>query len=125
MGRFWLIWAGFHGFLSVACGAFAAHGLKDHLDADSLKIIETGARYEMYTALALLGVAALSTPTSSGKANLKAAGWCLALGGLIFSGSLYALALSGIKAFGIATPVGGLLLLGAWALLAWEGFKRA
>ena len=118
MDRIWLIWAGFHGFISVAFGAFGAHALKTRLEPDLLQHVETGARYEMYGALALLACAALAA-----KLDVKNAAWCLALGSLIFSGSLYALALTGARWFGAITPLGGLLLLLGWGLLAWEGWK--
>jgi uncharacterized membrane protein YgdD (TMEM256/DUF423 family) len=117
MDRIWLIWAGFHGFMSVALGAFGAHLLKETLTQDRLDVASTAARYQMYSALALLALAALPK-----KEDSKAAGWCLAAGSLVFSGSLYAYALSGVKAFGALTPLGGVLLLAGWALIFKKGW---
>jgi uncharacterized membrane protein YgdD (TMEM256/DUF423 family) len=118
MDRIWLIWAGFHGFISVAFGAFGAHLLKESLTPDRLDVVATAARYQMYSALALLALAALPK-----KENSKTAGWCLALGALIFSGSLYAYALTGAKALGVFTPLGGVSLLVGWALLFKKGWR--
>jgi uncharacterized membrane protein YgdD (TMEM256/DUF423 family) len=103
-------------FLSVAAGAFGAHALKSRLSSDMLSVFETGARYQAYHSLALLAVALLLRTAPSKAAT--AAGWCFMLGVYFFSGSLYALALSGIKLFGAITPIGGLLFLAGWACLA-------
>jgi uncharacterized membrane protein YgdD (TMEM256/DUF423 family) len=113
MEKKWLIWAGFHGFCAVAVGAFAAHALKERLDPQALGFVETGARYQMYHALALLGLAGLG-----GGPKLKYSAWGFALGALVFSGSLYAMALGAPHILGAVTPLGGLLLLGGWAMLA-------
>lgn len=102
--------------LSVAAGAFGAHGLKDQLSPDRLAIFEVGARYQMYHALALLAVAIL--PASRPR---DIAGWAFTLGIVVFSGSLYALTLSGLKWLGAITPVGGVAFLVGWGLLAWTG----
>lgn len=123
MTRFWLIWAAIHGFISVACGAFGAHGLRGKLTERMLENWETGARYEMYHALALLAVAWLATRTPSGSIN--AAGWCFALGACVFSFSLYALAFTGVTKLGMITPIGGLGLLAGWALVAYAAFASA
>jgi uncharacterized membrane protein YgdD (TMEM256/DUF423 family) len=112
----WLIWASVHGFISVACGAFGAHGLKGKLDERMLANFETGARYEMYHALALIAVAWLAARAPSGLIN--GAGWSFALGTCIFSFSLYALALTGVTKLGAITPIGGLGMLAGWCLLA-------
>src|SRR5438552_2900324 len=109
MEKKWLIWSGIHGFCAVAVGAFAAHALKSRLDAEALGWIETGARYQMYHALALLGLA-----VAPKKPDLNLSGWGFALGALAFSGSLYLMAFSGQRLFGALTPVGGILMLGAW-----------
>ena len=101
------------GFVGVAAGAFGAHALKERLTPDLLAIFETGARYQLYHALALLFVAQL--PASAAR---SAAGWGFALGILIFSGSLYALALSGVRLWGAVTPFGGVSFLVGWAALA-------
>ncbi len=105
------------GFLSVACGAFAAHGLKEHLDERGLALFETAARYQMYHALALVAVGLLARGSRSGRA-LCVAGWSFLAGILLFSGSLYALALSGVRWLGAITPFGGVLFLVGWAALA-------
>jgi uncharacterized membrane protein YgdD (TMEM256/DUF423 family) len=99
-------------FCSVALGAFGAHALKSRLSSEALAVFETGARYQMFHALALLLVAALP--------NLRAsfAGWLFLAGTILFCGSLYALALTGVRGFGAITPVGGLCFLVGWVLLA-------
>ena len=108
--------------LAVAAGAFGAHALKGHLSPEELAIFETGARYQMYHALALLAVAWAATrwPGSA----VRAAGWLFVVGTLFFSGSLYALALSGVRWLGAITPLGGLAFLAGWGCLAvgaWRG----
>lgn len=103
-------------FLAVALGAFAAHGLKDVLTPDMKAVFETGVRYHAYHALALLAAAWLMDRQPS-KA-LTVAAWCFLVGILLFSGSLYALSLTGAKKLGMITPVGGLLFLAGWLLLA-------
>jgi uncharacterized membrane protein YgdD (TMEM256/DUF423 family) len=103
-------------FLGVAAGAFGAHALRNRLPPDLLAIFETGVRYQMYHALALFAAAWASAHFSSG---LPAwAGGAFAGGIVIFSGSLYVLAFTGVRAWGAVTPVGGLLFLVGWALLA-------
>ena len=109
------------GFLAVAAGAFGAHALQRRLPADLLSVFETGARYQMYHALALLLVGLLVARAPS--AALHAAGWLFIAGVALFSGSLYVLALSGIRVLGAVTPLGGVCLLAAWALLAWSAFQ--
>ncbi len=114
----WRLWLGFgavHGFLSVACGAFAAHGLNGRLPERMLAVFETGARYEMYHALALLAVAWLATRRPS--TVLSVCGWLFALGTCVFSFSLYALALTGVTRLGAITPFGGIAMLAGWLLL--------
>jgi len=109
------------GFLAVAFGAFGAHALKTRISHDSQAIFEIGARYQMYHALLLIGIAIIyaSFPTSM----VQIAGWLIFSGTLIFSGSLYILALTAISAWGAVTPIGGLLLLAGWLLLL-IGFLR-
>lgn len=103
------------GFLSVLFGAFGAHGLKQHLSPEMLVIFETGVRYQMYHALALLAAAWAVTVFDS--KLISRAGTCFTAGIIIFSGSLYILALSGIKMFGAVTPIGGVLLMIGWFFL--------
>jgi len=103
------------GGTGVALGAFGAHALRGSLPADALALFDTASRYQLVHAAALLGVAALAQRT--GGRTLAAASLAFALGIVLFSGSLYALALTGVHALGAVTPVGGLLLLAGWALL--------
>jgi len=119
--RIFFVLGAFSGFLGVALGAFAAHGLKERLDPQMLATFEVGVRYQMYHALALLGVAWAITKWP-GTAAL-AAGWLFVAGTLIFSGSLYLLALSGLRWLGAITPVGGLAFLAGWLCLAWSAWK--
>lgn len=119
----WLAIGAANGFLAVAAGAFAAHALKTKLDVNALQIFETGARYQMYHALAI-GLAALAMR----EAGVNAAQFAAALfltGIVLFSGSLYLLALTGSKMLGIVTPFGGVAFLLGWAALAWSAMKRA
>jgi len=109
----WLLVAAINGFLAVAAGAFGAHGLQDRLDAHALTIFETGARYQMYHALAM-GLAAVASRNSAARLACM-----LFLAGIIlFSGSLYLFALTGMRAVGFVTPFGGLAFLAGWAALA-------
>jgi uncharacterized membrane protein YgdD (TMEM256/DUF423 family) len=110
------------GFLGVAIGAFAAHALKGRVAPDLLMVFETGVRYQIYHALALLAVGWACTRWP-GKA-VNASGWLFVAGTLIFSGSLYALSLSGARWLGAVTPLGGLALLAGWLCLAWAAWKR-
>jgi uncharacterized membrane protein YgdD (TMEM256/DUF423 family) len=103
--------------LAVAAGAFGAHALRDRLAPDMLAIFETGVRYQMYHALALLGVAWATVRWPESSAVL--AGWCFVAGIVVFSGSLYVLALTGTRWLGAITPLGGLAFLAGWALLVW------
>lgn len=109
------------GGLAVVIGAFAAHGLARTLDTRMLATFETGARYQMYHALAM-GLAALAVRGQAARLAGIAAGLFLA-GILLFSGSLYVLALSGITALGMITPLGGLCLIAGWVVLALAALK--
>lgn len=119
MPRVWLAAGAVSGFLAVAAGAFGAHALKSHLSPEALSIYDTGVRYQFWHALALLAVGILQQ-RSPGRA-LRVAGWCFAVGTVLFSGSLYALALSGVKWFGAITPFGGVGFLMGWVALAIGG----
>ena len=113
------------GFIGVAAGAFGAHGLKERLTPELLAVFDTAARYQMIHALALLAVA-WAIGRWPGRAAV-ASGWCFVAGTLIFSGSLYLLALTGVRGLGAITPVGGVLFLCGWLLLAlaaWRGGAR-
>lgn len=116
-----LIVGALYGFLGVALGAFGAHGLKARLSPELLTVWKTAVEYQFYHALALLLVALLASQRPS--ALLGGAGLCFALGVLVFSGSLYAYALSGLRWLGAITPLGGLLFLAGWALLLWAALK--
>jgi uncharacterized membrane protein YgdD (TMEM256/DUF423 family) len=104
-------------FIGVALGAFGAHGLRGRLSPESLTVFETGVRYQMYHAFGIFIVAIALTRV--GGAMVRTAGWLVTLGIVVFSGSLYALALTGVRTFGAITPMGGLAFLAGWALLAW------
>lgn len=104
------------GGLGVALGAFGAHALRARLDAARLEAFETGARYQMYHALALLAAGLASGRLPDG-GLLAAAGWLFLAGILLFSGSLYLLALTGRRKLGAITPLGGVAFLAGWACL--------
>jgi uncharacterized membrane protein YgdD (TMEM256/DUF423 family) len=122
MQRLFLSFAAISGFLSVCLGAFAAHGLKHQIIAESLAIWQTGVQYQIYHALALLAVGLLYQ-TQTSKA-LKLSGLAFILGSFLFSGSLYALALGAPIALGIITPLGGLSFLVGWAALVVYALRR-
>jgi uncharacterized membrane protein YgdD (TMEM256/DUF423 family) len=109
-------------FLAVAGGAFGAHSLKAILTPDMLMVFETGVRYQMYHALALLaaGWAAHQYP----QASFHIAGWLFVAGIVLFSGSLYVLALSGVRWLGAITPLGGACFLAGWAVFAWQVWRQ-
>jgi uncharacterized membrane protein YgdD (TMEM256/DUF423 family) len=113
-----------NGAIAVAAGAFAAHALKARLDARSLEVFETGARYQMYHALAIVLCGLLMLPRAgqgwSGLGGAQAAGWTMQVGIVLFSGSLYALALTGVKGLGAVTPFGGVAFLVGWGWLAYS-----
>ena len=126
MFRVLLLLAALFGFTGVGLGAFAAHGLKGQLSAEYLAVFQTGVHYQMLHALALLALAALWQRL--GGRLLRAAGVCFCVGILLFSGSLYALTLTGIGALGMITPLGGLTFLAGWfclGLAAWRLPARA
>lgn len=115
-GRFVSLGAG-SALIAVAAGAFGAHALRSRLEPASLAIFETGARYQMYHALALVAVAfALSQWPASRTAVW--AGWLFVAGTILFSGSLYLLALSGVRWLGAITPLGGVAFMLGWLCLA-------
>ncbi len=109
--------------LAVAAGAFGAHGLAGRLDARSLELWETAARYLMYTGLGLLAVGVLDQLWH--ERLLTAAAGSLALGGLVFSGTVFALALGGPRVLGAVTPLGGLLLIAGFLAVAWTAIARS
>jgi uncharacterized membrane protein YgdD (TMEM256/DUF423 family) len=111
-----MILAAVSGFLAVAAGAFGAHALRARLGPDLLAVFETGARYQMYHALALVAAAWVVTRWPGPLAAW--AGWLFVAGTIVFSGSLYALALTGVRWLGAVTPLGGLCFLAGWLSLA-------
>jgi len=117
----WLAVAAANGFIAVAAGAFAAHGLEGRIDAHALEIFETGARYQMYHAIAI-GLAALAYRSDAASTAGIAAAFFFS-GIVLFSGSLYLLALTGARALGFVTPFGGLAFLVGWAVLGVAAFK--
>ena len=109
------------GLLSVALGAFAAHGLKSQLSAEMLSAFETGVRYQMYHSLALFVVGyALGIYA---RRQFAIAGWLFVGGILLFSGSLYALAMTETTWLGAVTPLGGLAFLSGWLVLGYGFWK--
>jgi uncharacterized membrane protein YgdD (TMEM256/DUF423 family) len=116
--RIFLATAAIFGGLSVAGGAFASHALKDKLTDRALAIFETGARYQMYHALALLLVALLFNRAEQSQTFFAVAGWAFIVGTVIFSGSLYTLSLTNIKWLGAITPLGGVAYIVGWGCLA-------
>src|SRR5438128_1074407 len=123
MDRTFLMIGAALGFLGVAFGAFGAHALKSRLSTDMLAVFETGVRYQMYHAFAILIVAAAIGHFGMARL-LVLAGWLFFAGVVLFSGSLYTLALTGVGVFGAITPIGGLLFLAGWACLALVGILR-
>lgn len=117
----WLPIAALNGALAVIAGAFAAHGLRGHLDATMLDVFQTGARYHLAHALAM-ALAALALRDDAKASAILAARLFLA-GIVLFCGSLYLLALTGVHALGFVTPFGGLAFIAGWIALALAGMK--
>ena len=122
MDRNFLLVGGLAGFVGVALGAFGAHGLRSRVSPEMLAVFETGVRYHMYHAFAILIVAAAIGSIGASRL-LTIAGWSFSAGIVLFSGSLYALALTGVGTLGAITPLGGLLFLLGWGCLAFAAFK--
>ena len=117
MDRTFLLIGALAGVTGVALGAFGAHGLRSRLSPEMLAVFETGVRYHLYHALALLATASIMGRLE-GNRLVAAAGWLFVAGILLFSGSLYVLAVTGIRTLGAITPIGGVAFLIAWACLA-------
>jgi uncharacterized membrane protein YgdD (TMEM256/DUF423 family) len=113
------------GFVGVGAGAFGAHALRQRLAPDLLAIWNTGAQYMLVHALALVLVGALAARAAAPSGALTVAGWCFLAGVVLFSGSLYALALSGARGLGAVTPFGGVAFLAGWAALAVAALTRS
>ncbi|MGO8673564.1 MAG: DUF423 domain-containing protein [Capsulimonadaceae bacterium] len=120
-----IVIAGVNGFLAVALGAFGAHALKNVLSPPNKAIWETAVQYHLAHALALLAVGVLGGSSIACSKALRAAGWLFTIGIVCFSGSLYALALSGVTVLGAVTPLGGVCFLAGWACLTAAGRSAA
>ncbi|MGE0614766.1 MAG: DUF423 domain-containing protein [Bacteriovoracia bacterium] len=116
--RIWGVFGAVYGLLAVALGAFGAHALRERLSPRAMEIFQTATHYQFFHALALVLIASLSLRTSTPPAGLRWAGLAFATGIFVFSGSLYALALTDIKILGAITPIGGVLFLVGWSLFA-------
>jgi uncharacterized membrane protein YgdD (TMEM256/DUF423 family) len=114
MARTFAIWGSVLAFLAVALGAFGAHALRDRLSVESLAIYQTGVQYQMTHALGLLILSAFADRVRS----IAMMGWLFVFGVLLFSGSLYLLAITGYRWMGAITPFGGICFLSGWALFA-------
>jgi uncharacterized membrane protein YgdD (TMEM256/DUF423 family) len=121
---FWAI-AAIYGGLGVAGGAFASHALQSRLPGRALEVFNTGIRYQMLHALALLAVALLLRQGGTPSPWLTVAGWGFVSGVVLFSGSLYLISLAGLKMFGPVTPLGGLAFLVGWGCLAIAAFTAS
>ena len=113
--------AGVSGFLAVAAGAFGAHALRGSMSPELMSVYQTAVLYHLAHTLALLGAAWLTKEHPGWAA--QAAGWAFLAGIVLFSGSLYALALSGVRALGAITPLGGVSLLLGWVMLALSAWR--
>ena len=123
MDRVWLALGAAYGFAAVALGAFGAHALKGRLNPEFAAAYQTAVQYQLCHALALLAVGILAGRSAS--PALTFSGAAFALGVLLFSGSLYALSLTGVRALGAITPIGGALFLLGWAALIYSVLKTA
>jgi uncharacterized membrane protein YgdD (TMEM256/DUF423 family) len=121
MVKFWFVSATIFGFLSVALGAFGAHSLKNFLDEYAKAIYEKAVLYQMFHTFALLAVGLLQHLTKS--TSFSAAGWGFFVGILLFSGSLYLLAITGAKGLGAITPMGGVAFLFGWVWFSFSIIK--
>lgn len=122
MERLFVIIGALSGAIGVAAGAFGAHALRARLEPRLLEVFETGARYQMYHAIAMLAAAWIVTRFPGSLAN--AGGWLFLAGTVLFSGSLYAMAFTGIRALGAITPLGGVCFIAGWGCLALAAMRR-
>ena len=116
MDRLFLTLGALSGAIGVAAGAFGAHALRARLEPRMLEVFETGARYQMYHALALIAAAWVAQRWPGTPAS--AAGWLFVAGTVLFSGSLYAMTFTGVRALGAITPLGGVCFIAGWVALA-------
>jgi uncharacterized membrane protein YgdD (TMEM256/DUF423 family) len=117
----WIVLGALLGAVSVMAGAFGAHGLASRLDAHSLDLWETAARYLMYGSFALVLVGLFGR--QGAVRGVGGAGWCLLAGSLIFSGTVAVIALGGPRWLGAITPIGGTLLIAGFLLFAWAALR--
>lgn len=115
--RYWAMAGALSAGIAVAAGAFGAHALRARLEPRMLEVFETGARYQMYHALALLFVAWLGERAAG--TPVQVAGWAFVAGTVLFSGSLYAMTLTGKTWLGAVTPFGGVAFLVGWLAVVW------
>ena len=123
MTKIFLVIVSILGGLSVVAGSFASHALKEKLSQYSLDIFQTGARLQIYHSLALLMVAFLLIIEELPQSLMVVAGYAFITGIVIFSGSLYALSMTGIKWLGAITPIGGVVLIVGWSCMAIAGWN--
>ncbi len=109
---------------AVTLGAFGAHGLRDKLDAYSMSVYEKAVFYHFVHALGILIAALLARTGAISSTGEARVGWLLLIGILVFSGSLYALAISGVRMLGAITPIGGLAFIAGWLVLAYEALRK-
>ena len=121
MTRIFFVMASLSGAIGVIAGAFGAHALKARLSEEMLHTFEVGVRYQIYHALALFAVVLAMERWPRSPA--LHAGWCFVAGTILFSGSLYALVLTGMRGLGAITPLGGLSFIAGWLLLAWSAWQ--
>jgi len=122
MERLFIIIGALSGAIGVAAGAFGAHALKARVEPRMLEVFETGARYQMYHAIAMLAAAWIVTRFPGSLAN--ASGWLFLAGTVLFSGSLYAMTLTGVRALGAITPLGGVCFIAGWVCIALAAMRR-
>ena len=118
MSRLFLILGACSAALGVAAGAFGAHALRARVEPRLLEVFETGARYQMYHAFALIAAAWVVSRAMPGQGMATVAGWCFMVGTVLFSGSLYAMTFTGVRALGAITPLGGVAFIAGWICLA-------
>ena len=121
MVKFWFLSAGIFGFLGVALGAFGAHSLKNVLDDYGKSIYEKGVLYQMFHTVALFAVGIIQHLDK--ETSFSMAGWGFFIGIILFSGTLYLLAITGLKWLGAITPIGGVAFLFGWFWLVWSIIK--
>ena len=117
----WIFLGALGAALGVVAGAFGAHALKGRLEPQDLQLWETAARYLMYASFSLLGLGLYAAQEA--RRGTEVAGWCLLAGGLIFSGTVFALALGGPRLLGAVTPIGGLLIILGLLIFAWSAVR--